>query len=114
MSIIIWSEITFAVNKLSQYASSPTLQHLIACKRVLRYIKATQDYGLRFIRKGSMKLTGFTDADWACDLDDRKFVVAYCIYLGNNLISWSSKKQSIISRLSVESEYGALASACAK
>ncbi|KAH9696661.1 retrovirus-related pol polyprotein from transposon RE2 [Citrus sinensis] len=76
-------EIAFAVNKLSQYVSAPTLQHLMACKRVLRYLKATQDYGLKFIKEGNMELTGFTDADWACDLDDRKSVSAYCIYLVN-------------------------------
>ena len=104
-------EIAFAVNKLNQYVAAPTLQHLMACKRVLRYLKATQDYGLKFFREGSLTLTGFTDADWACDLDDRKSVGAYCIYLGNNLISWSSKKQSMITRSSSESEYRALASA---
>lgn len=85
-------EIAFAVNKLSQYVSAPTLQHLMACKRVLRYLQSTQDYGLKFIKEGSMQLTCFTDADWACDLDDRKSIGSYCIYLGNNLISWSSKK----------------------
>ena len=65
----------------------PTLQHLMACKRVLRYLKETQDYGLKFGVEGELTLTGYTDADWACDIDDRKSVGAYCIYLGNNLIS---------------------------
>ncbi|KAH9677665.1 retrovirus-related pol polyprotein from transposon RE1 [Citrus sinensis] len=79
--ILTRPEIAFAVNKLSQYVAAPTLQHLMACKRVLRYLKATQDYGLKFFREGSLTLTSFTDADWACDLDDRKSVGAYCIYL---------------------------------
>ncbi|KAH9684823.1 retrovirus-related pol polyprotein from transposon RE2 [Citrus sinensis] len=112
--ILTRPEIAFAVNKLSQYVAAPTLQHLMACKRVLRYLKATQDYGLKFFREGSLTLTSFTDADWACDLDDRKSVGAYCIYLGNNLISWSSKKQSVITRSSAESEYRALASVSAE
>ena len=107
-------EITFAVNKLSQYIAAPTLQHLMACKRVLRYLKATQDYDLKFLKEGSLTLTGFTDVDWGCDLDDRKSIGAYCIYLSNNLISWSSKKQSVITRSSAESEYRALASASAE
>ena len=90
--ILIRSEIAFVVNKLNQYVAAATLQHLMACKRVLRYLKATQHYGLKFFREGSLTFTSFTDADWACDLDDRKSLGAYCIYLGNNFISWSFKK----------------------
>ena len=92
----------------------PTLEHLMACKRVLRYLKETHDYGLKFGVEGELTLTGYTDADWACDIDDRKSVGAYCIYLGNNLISWSSKKQSVVTRSSAESEYRSLAAACAE
>ncbi|KAH9696545.1 retrovirus-related pol polyprotein from transposon RE2 [Citrus sinensis] len=112
--ILTRPEIAFAVNKLSQYISAPTLQHLMACKRVLKYLQSTQDYGLKFIREGSMQLTGFTDADWVCDLDDRKSIGSYCIYLGNNLISWSSKKQYVVTRSSAESEYRALAATSAE
>ena len=77
-------------------------------------MKETEDYGLKFSTDGEIKLIGFTYADWACDIDDRKSTGAYCIYLGNNLISWSSKKQSIATRSSAESEYRALASASAE
>ncbi|KAH9751513.1 putative S-adenosylmethionine-dependent methyltransferase [Citrus sinensis] len=59
-----------------------------------------------------MRITSFTDVDWACDIDDRKSIGAYCIYFGNNLVSWSSKKQSVVT--SAESEYRALASASAE
>lgn len=85
----------------------------MACKQILRYLKNTQDYGLKFVQDGDMKLTTFTHVDWACDLDDKKSVGAYCVYLGNNLISWSSKKQSVVGRSSAESEYISLASASA-
>ncbi|KAH9706324.1 retrovirus-related pol polyprotein from transposon RE1 [Citrus sinensis] len=107
-------EIAFAVHKLSQYVTTPTLQHVMACKRVLRYLKETADHGLKFSAGGEMKITGFTDADWACDVDDKKSIGAYCIYFGNNLISWSSKKQAVVTRSSAESEYRALASASAE
>ncbi|KAH9750727.1 reverse transcriptase Ty1/copia-type domain-containing protein [Citrus sinensis] len=60
------------VNKLSQYVSAPTLQHVIACKRVLRYLKETENYGLKFSTEGEMKLSSYTDADWSFDIDDRK------------------------------------------
>ena len=56
-------EIAFAVHKLSQYVAAPTLQHILACKRVLRYLKATEDYGLKFSPGGEVKITGYTDAD---------------------------------------------------
>ena len=56
----------------------------MACKRVLRYLKSTQDYGLKFVQDGDMKLTAFIDIDWACDLDDIKSIGVYCVYLGNN------------------------------
>ena len=79
--ILTIPKIAFAVHKLSQYVSAPTLQHGLACKRVLRYLKETEDFGLRFSARGEMKITWYTNADWACDVDDRKSIGAYCIYL---------------------------------
>lgn len=87
--MLIIPEIAYCVHKLSQYVFSPTLQHLIACKSVPRYLKEAQDYDLRFVKQHSFKITTFTDAEWGSDLDDRKSIGAYCVYLGNNLISWS-------------------------
>ncbi|KAH9722711.1 Disease resistance-like protein DSC1 [Citrus sinensis] len=87
---------------------------MLNCKGCDRYLKETMDYGLKFSAGGKMEITGFTDADWACDIDDRKSIGAYCIYFGNNLVSWSSKKQSVVTRSSAESEYKALASASAE
>ncbi|KAH9723162.1 reverse transcriptase Ty1/copia-type domain-containing protein [Citrus sinensis] len=75
-------------------------KHWTACKRILRYLKATEDYGLLFKPGGGVVLTAYADADWACDVDDRKSVGAYCVYLGQNLISWSSEKQQTIARSS--------------
>ncbi|KAH9649096.1 retrovirus-related pol polyprotein from transposon RE1 [Citrus sinensis] len=107
-------ELAFSVNKLSQFLVAPTEKHWIACKKILRYLKATEDYGLLFKASDGISLTAYTDADWACDVDDRKSVGAYCVYLGQNLISWSSKKQQTVARSSTESEYRALSTACAE
>ncbi|KAH9801347.1 retrovirus-related pol polyprotein from transposon RE1 [Citrus sinensis] len=107
-------ELAFSVNKLSQFLAAPTEKHWIACKKILRYLKATKDFGLLFKAGDGINLTSYTDADWACDVDDRKSVGAYCVYLGQNLISWSSKKQQTVARSSTESEYRALSTACAE
>ena len=58
-----------------------------------------------------MTLTAFSDVDWAANPYDRKSIGGCCVFLGNNIISWSSKKHIIVSRSSTESEYRALASA---
>ncbi|KAH9762946.1 retrovirus-related pol polyprotein from transposon RE1 [Citrus sinensis] len=107
-------EIAFTVNKLSQFLACPSVFHWQACKRVLRYLQNTANYGLQFYSSGSLNLTAFSDADWGSDLDDRRSVGGYCVYLGNSLISWSSKKQHIVSRSTAESEYRALALAAAE
>lgn len=107
-------EIAFTVNKLSQFLACPSVFHWQACKRVLRYLQNTTNYGLQFYSSGSLNLTAFSYADWGSDLDDRRSVGRYCVYLGNSLISWSSKKQHIVSRSIAESEYRALALAAAE
>ena len=61
-----------------------------------------------------MQINYFSDSDWACDKDDRKSMAGYAVYLGSNLVSWSSKKQAVVSRLSTEAEYKALAQATAE
>ncbi|KAJ4720471.1 Retrovirus-related Pol polyprotein from transposon TNT 1-94 [Melia azedarach] len=65
-------ELAFAVNKLSQFMSNPLIPHWIACKRVLRYLKHTVNYGLEFNTSDNHELIGFCDADWGSDIDDRK------------------------------------------
>ncbi|XP_038895937.1 uncharacterized mitochondrial protein AtMg00810-like [Benincasa hispida] len=83
-------------------------------KRVLRYVSGTRHFGL-YIQHGSdLSVSTFSDADWEANIDNRKSVATYCIFLGGNLVSWSSKKQSVVARSNTESEYRALASAFAE
>ena len=107
-------EIAFTVNKLSQFLPNPKTSHWDACKRLLRYLKGTIHFGLQFYNCGAMQINCFSNSDWACDRDDRKSVAGFAVYLGSNLVSWSSKKQSTVSRSSTEAEYRALAHAASE
>lgn len=102
-------DISFAVNKLSQFLQAPTNDHWKACKRVLRYLRGTTEYGLHFSPAKQLFLEGVADADWASSTDDRKSTSSYCIYFGGNLIAWSSKKQKVVALSSAESEYRSIA-----
>ncbi|XP_062114749.1 uncharacterized mitochondrial protein AtMg00810-like [Humulus lupulus] len=102
-------DIAFAVNKLSQFLQTPTTSHWSGVKRVLRYLKGTLHYGLHISYCERLNLVGYSDADWGCCPDDRRSIAGYCVYLGDSLVSWSSKKQAVVSRSSTESEYRALA-----
>ena len=102
-------DITFAVHQLSQFLSAPTDVHLQAANKVLRYIKGNPGLGLMYPSDTEICLNGFVDADWGTCKDSRRSVTGFCIYLGTSLISWKSKKQSVVSRSSTESEYRSLA-----
>jgi hypothetical protein len=60
-----------------------------------------------------MLISGFSDADWAGSIDDRRFTGGFAIFLGSNLVSWSARKQPTVSRSSTEAEYKAVANATA-
>ena len=92
--------------------SDPSNHHWTGIKRVLRYIKGTMGYGLRYTASGNGgRLIGFADADWAGDLDTRCSTSGYVFQIGNASVSWSSKRQKTVARSSTEAEYVALSMA---
>ncbi|BBN67442.1 transposable element gene [Prunus dulcis] len=101
-------DLSYAVNQVCQFMHSPTTLHWQAVKRILRYLKATYDHGLRY-KPGKLELNAYSDADYAGDPDTRHSTGGFCVYFGSNLISWSSKKQKTVSRSSTEAEYRQLA-----
>ncbi|CAI0428715.1 unnamed protein product [Linum tenue] len=103
----------FAVCKLSRFMDKPTRQHLLAAKKILRYLKGTQKYGILYKRQEEGDcLFGYTDSDYAGDLDDRKSTSGYTFFLAGGAISWSSKKQPVVTLSTTEAEFVA-ASFCA-
>jgi histone deacetylase 1/2 len=107
-------DLSFVVNKVCQYLHEPRTPHWSAVKRILRYVRYTVDTGLLFRSSSSTLLSAFSDADWAGNMDDRRSTGGYAIFYGGNLIAWSARKQSTVSRSSTESEYKALGNATAE
>ena len=92
----------------------PREPHLAALKRILRYIRGTLHLGLELRPSSVEDITAYSDADWAGCPNTRKSTSGYAVFLGDNLISWSSKRQSTISRSSAEAEYRVVANAVAE
>ncbi|GMP85036.1 hypothetical protein CsSME_00038348 [Camellia sinensis var. sinensis] len=92
---------------------APTVGHFAAVKRILRFVQGTLPYGLTFT-PSTFDLHGFSDANWAGDIHDRKSTSGYCVFLETNLVSWSAKKQATVSRSSTKAEYRALAHTAAE
>lgn len=106
-------DISWIVSKLSQFLDNPSPSHVTAAKRVLRYLKGTLEYSLMFSPTDG-ELTGFCDADWAGDCDDRRSTTGYIFTLGtanSAPISWKSRKQSTVALSSTEAEYMSLSDA---
>ncbi|GJU82416.1 ribonuclease H-like domain-containing protein [Tanacetum coccineum] len=96
------------------YKHDPREPHLNAMKRVLRYLRGTTDLRLQLFRSTTSHLIAYSDADWAGCSTTRRSTSGYCVFLGDNLLTWSSKRQDTLSRSSVEAEYCGVANAVAK
>lgn len=107
-------DIAYAVQQVCLHMHAPREPHLAALKRILRYIRGTLDLGLLLRPSVSPDLVVYSDADWAGCPDTRKSTSGYAVFLGDSLVSWSSKRQVTVSRSSAEAEYRAVANAVAE
>nr|GEU82780.1 ribonuclease H-like domain-containing protein [Tanacetum cinerariifolium] len=107
-------DIFHAVQQVCLYMHDPRKPYFSVLKRVLRYVCGTLDYGLQLFSSFTTDLVAYSDADWAGFPNIRRSTSGYCVFLGNNLLSWSSKRQPILSRFSAEAEYRGVANAVAK
>ncbi|CAN6720151.1 unnamed protein product [Malus baccata var. baccata] len=102
-------DIAYAVSVVSQFMHSPSVDHMEAMMRILAYLKSAPGKGVLYESHGHMRIEGFTDADWASDVTDRRSTSGYFTFVGGNLVMWRSKKQNVVSRSSVEAEYRGMA-----
>ncbi|XP_039063695.1 secreted RxLR effector protein 161-like [Hibiscus syriacus] len=98
-------DISYSVRVIYQFMEKPRESHLIAAKRILHYVKSTLNFGLLYKHHASFSLTGFVDADWADDVNDRHSTTGYCFNTGSTTVSWCSKNKTIVALSSCEAEY---------
>ena len=105
-------DISYNVGVCARYQAHPKESHMTTLKRIIKYVTTTADFGVWYSKDTNDVLAGYSDADWAGNTDDRKSTSGGCFYIGNNLVSWMSKKQNSISLSTVEVEYIAAGSCC--
>ena len=100
-------DIACAISKLSRFTSNPNHIHWMAMKRVLGYLKHTQNYALHYNKYPSV-IEGYSDANWITGSSEVKSTSGYVLTIGGGAVSWKSSKQTCIACSILESEYIAL------
>ncbi|XP_039778621.1 uncharacterized mitochondrial protein AtMg00810-like [Panicum virgatum] len=108
------SDLTYAVQQACLHMHDPMDVHWILVKWILRYVRGTVTKGLQLRRSTLPMVVTYSDANWAGCPDTRRSMSGFCIFFGDSLVSWSSKRQAIMSRSSVEAEFRGVANAAAE
>ena len=102
-------DVSYAVQQICLFMHNLMEDHMNALRRILHYIQGTNQYGLHLYHSSTSSLISYTDVDWGGCPDTRCSTSDYCVFLGDNLISWSSNRQPTLSRSSAEAEYRGVA-----
>ncbi|KAK8943245.1 hypothetical protein KSP39_PZI009083 [Platanthera zijinensis] len=98
-------DIACAISKVSQFMAAPTMSQWDSVLRIVRYVKKDPGLGIAYKSRGHSNLKAYSDSDWAGCLATRKSTTEFTVFMGGNLISWKSKKQTTVARSSAEAEY---------
>ncbi|GKD24419.1 ribonuclease H-like domain-containing protein [Tanacetum coccineum] len=107
-------DISYVVQQVCLHMHDPREPHFSTLKRILRYVRGTLDYGLQLFFSSTTDLVAYSDADWAGCPTTHRSTSGYCVFLSNNLLSWSYKRQPTLSRSSAEAEYRGVANSVAE
>jgi hypothetical protein len=102
------------MQQICLHMHNPQEPHLMAMKRIMCYLQGTPDYGLFLCRSSSSDLIIYTDIDYASCLGTRHSMLGYVVFLGDNLVSWSAKRHTVVSRSNAQAEYRAITNGLAE
>ena len=113
LAIVSRPDIAYSVNLVSKYLNKHNSEHWGAVKRIFAYLKGTLDYGIEYCSGGSnLNLVGYSDADFAGDVETRRSTSGFLFELAGGPVTWSSQRQKLVTLSTTESEYVAASSAC--
>lgn len=104
-------DITHAVGLASRYLENPTVVHENHVKRIFKYLKGTINFGLLYFNSEKLRLTTYSDADHAGDIETRRSTTGYVFMIGDGIVSWGSERQKSVSISTMEAEYMAASEA---
>jgi hypothetical protein len=107
-------DIMLSVCMCARFQANPKECHLVAVKRIFRYLVHTPNLGLWYPKGSTFDLLGYSDSDYAGCKVDRKSTIGTCQFLGRSLVSWCSKKQNSVALSTAEAEYVAAGACCAQ
>lgn len=112
LTVVSRPDIAFAVNVVSRYLRNHDNSHWEAVKRIIRYLKGTTNVGIKYKSDGNvLKLSGYSDADFANGVETRRSTTGYVFTLAGGPVTWSSQRQKLVTLSTTEAEYVASASA---